>query len=52
MSISELFGLGLPRGTLMGSQSSIGSPGYRSNQHHGQNSSRQLNYKVKKKLLK
>ncbi|KAK0178975.1 hypothetical protein PV327_007808 [Microctonus hyperodae] len=45
MSISELFGLGLPRGTLMGSQSSIGSPGYRSNQHQGQNSSRQLNYK-------
>ncbi|CAD6215968.1 GSCOCG00004271001-RA-CDS [Cotesia congregata] len=41
MSISDLFGLGLPRGSLMGSQSSINSPGYRRHQqqqtqNHGQ----------------
>ncbi|XP_034935961.1 cytoplasmic polyadenylation element-binding protein 1 isoform X2 [Chelonus insularis] len=49
MSISDLFGLRLPRGSLMGSQSSINSPGYRHHQqHHGQNHesnvSRQLKY--------
>ncbi|XP_015114055.1 cytoplasmic polyadenylation element-binding protein 1 isoform X2 [Diachasma alloeum] len=48
MSISDLFGLGMPRGSLMGSQSSTGSsPGYR---HHAQQygpshgQSQQFNY--------
>ncbi|XP_008547934.1 cytoplasmic polyadenylation element-binding protein 1 isoform X2 [Microplitis demolitor] len=38
MSISDLFGLGLPRGSLMGSQSSINSPGYRHRQQQQQHS--------------
>nr|XP_031845090.1 cytoplasmic polyadenylation element-binding protein 1 isoform X2 [Nomia melanderi] len=33
MSISDLFGLGLPRGSLMGNQSTAGSPGYRNHQY-------------------
>lgn len=39
MSISDLFGLDLPRGSLMDSQSVTGSPGYRNYQYHGQNRS-------------
>ena len=37
MSISDLFGLGLPRGSLMGSQSTAGSPGYRNYQYQNRN---------------
>ncbi|XP_043270059.1 cytoplasmic polyadenylation element-binding protein 1-A isoform X2 [Venturia canescens] len=47
MSISDLLGLGLPRGSLMGSQSSIGSPCYRqqhNGQNHGRSSSSRQNY--------
>nr|XP_050844646.1 cytoplasmic polyadenylation element-binding protein 1 isoform X1 [Vespula vulgaris] len=36
MSISDLFGLSLPRGSLMGNQSVVDSPNYRNYQHHGQ----------------
>lgn len=36
-AISDMFGLGLPRGSLMGSQSSaVGSPSYRNYQYYGQ----------------
>ncbi|XP_063995440.1 cytoplasmic polyadenylation element-binding protein 1 isoform X2 [Diachasmimorpha longicaudata] len=48
MSISDLFGLGMPRGSLMGSQSSTGSfPGFRHHtQQHRRNyeQSQQFNY--------
>lgn len=37
MSISDLFGLGLPRGSLMSGQSNCSSSGYRHHQHYGQN---------------
>ncbi|XP_051165332.1 cytoplasmic polyadenylation element-binding protein 1 isoform X2 [Leptopilina boulardi] len=37
MSISDLFGLGLPRGSLMSGQSNCNSTGYRHHQHYGQN---------------
>ncbi|XP_076238946.1 polyadenylation element binding protein orb [Calliopsis andreniformis] len=33
MSISDLFGLGLPRGSLMNNQLPVGSPSYRNYQH-------------------
>lgn len=36
-SISDLFGLGLPRGSLMSGQSTCNSPGYRHHQYYGQN---------------
>ncbi|KAG7213441.1 hypothetical protein KM043_002719 [Ampulex compressa] len=39
MSISDLFGLGMPRGSLMSNQSVDGSPGYWNYQYHGQNCS-------------
>ncbi|XP_014488981.1 PREDICTED: cytoplasmic polyadenylation element-binding protein 1 isoform X1 [Dinoponera quadriceps] len=36
-AISDMFGLGLPRGSLMGSQSAaVGSPSYRNYQYYGQ----------------
>ncbi|XP_033226798.1 cytoplasmic polyadenylation element-binding protein 1 isoform X2 [Belonocnema kinseyi] len=37
MSISDLFGLGLPRGSLMSGQSTCSTPGFRHHQHYGQN---------------
>ncbi|XP_043259532.1 cytoplasmic polyadenylation element-binding protein 1-B [Colletes gigas] len=37
MSISDLFGLGLPRGSLMGSQLTSGSPAYRNYQYQNRN---------------
>ncbi|KZC08989.1 Cytoplasmic polyadenylation element-binding protein 1-B [Dufourea novaeangliae] len=44
MSISDLFGLGLPRGSLMGSQSTAGSPGYRNYQYQNRNQGSSQHY--------
>ncbi|XP_071865245.1 polyadenylation element binding protein orb isoform X2 [Bombus fervidus] len=44
MSISDLFGLGLPRGSLLGSQSTTASPGCRNYQYQGRNQGSSQHY--------
>ncbi|KOX67610.1 Cytoplasmic polyadenylation element-binding protein 1-B, partial [Melipona quadrifasciata] len=44
MSISDLFGLGLPRGSLIGSQSTAASPGCRNYQYQGRNQASSQHY--------
>ncbi|XP_053978983.1 cytoplasmic polyadenylation element-binding protein 1 isoform X1 [Hylaeus volcanicus] len=44
MSISDLFGLGLPRGSLMASQSTAGSTGYRNYQYQKSNQGSSQHY--------
>lgn len=46
MSISDLFGLGLPRGSLLGSQSTTASPGCRNYQYQGRNQGSSQHYQV------
>lgn len=46
MSISDLFGLGLPRGSLIGSQSTAASPGCRNYQYQGRNQGSSQHYQV------
>ncbi|XP_076765823.1 polyadenylation element binding protein orb isoform X1 [Xylocopa sonorina] len=44
MSISDLFGLGLPRGSLIGSQSTATSPGCRNYEYQGRNQGSSQHY--------